>query len=112
MGCPCHIIHNTAEQGYKAILRSSGFDLEEVAVDLCYWFDKSTKRKSELESYSQFCNIEYKQVLDHCSTRWLCSQVVTKRIIDMHEPLRSYFLSSGQEEKTRFERLKKYSLIQ
>ena len=107
MGCPCHIIHNTAEQGYKAFLRSSGFDLEEVAVDLCYWFDKSTKRKSELESYSQFCDIEYKQVLDYCSTRWLCSQVVTKRIIDMYEPLRSYFLSSGQEEKTRFERLKK-----
>ena len=43
---PCHILHNTAEQGYKAFC-SCGFDLEELAaVDLCYWFDKSTKTKA------------------------------------------------------------------
>ena len=54
-----YILHNTAEQGYKAFSRSSGFDVEELAVDLCYWFEKSSKRKAELESYSQFvmCNI-------------------------------------------------------
>ena len=63
MGCPCHIIHNTAEQGYKAFSKSSGFDVEKLAVVLCYWFDKSTKRKAKLESYSQFCDVHYRQIL-------------------------------------------------
>ena len=94
IGCPCHIIHNTAEQGYKAFSTSSGFDLEELAVDLCYWFDKSTKRKSELSSYSDFC------------ARWLCMQAVIKRIIDMYEPLQSYFNSESiTTGNSRFERL-------
>ncbi len=106
MGCPCHIIHNTAEQGYKAFSKSSGFDIENLSVDLCYWFDKSTKRKAELESYSQFCDVQYRQILDFCSTRWLCMQAIIRRIIDMYEPLQSYFRSSGQEDKSRFERLK------
>ena len=86
MDCPCHIIHNTAEQGYEAFSKSSGFDVEELAVDLCHWFDKSTKRKAELESYSQFCDVRYRQILDFCSTRWLCMQAVIKRVIDMYEP--------------------------
>ena len=99
MGCPCHIIHNTAEKGYKAFSVASGFDIEELAVDVCYWFDKSTKRKASLESFSTFCDIEYKQMLDFCSTRWLCMHAVVKRMIDMYEPLRSYFTSSAPDEK-------------
>lgn len=99
MGCPCHIIHNMAEKGYKAFSVASGFDIEELAVDVCYWFDKSTKRKASLESFSTFCDIEYKQMLDFCSTRWLCMHAVVKRMIDMYEPLRSYFTSSAPDEK-------------
>ena len=45
MGCPCHIIHNTAEQGYKAFSKLSGFDMEALAVDLCYWFDSQRKER-------------------------------------------------------------------
>ena len=33
-------------------------------------------------------------------------QAVIHRVIDMYEPLRSYFCSSGQEDKSRFDRLK------
>ena len=36
IGCPCHIIHNTAKQGYKAFSKAAGFDLEELVVDVCY----------------------------------------------------------------------------
>lgn len=75
-------------------------------MDVCYWFDKSTKRKAELNSYSEFCDIEYKKILDFCSTRWLCMQAVVKRIIDMYEPLRSYFNSLNPENSNRFERLR------
>ena len=57
-GCPCHV-HNAAQKGGTAFARCCGFDAEEFAVDLYYWFDKSTKRKNELKFYNAFCNQEY-----------------------------------------------------
>ena len=60
MGCPCHIAHNTANTGGEAFTQEVGFDIEEVVVDLFYWFDKSTKRKSLLEEYCCFCDVEYR----------------------------------------------------
>ena len=29
----------------------TNFDVEELVIDLYYWFDKSTKRKNELQSF-------------------------------------------------------------
>ena len=58
-GCPCHIIHNTAQKAGEAFTKSCGFDVEDFTVDLFYWFDKSTKRKNVLLSYCEFCDQEY-----------------------------------------------------
>ena len=55
-GCPCHIIHNAAQRAGEAFSVACGFDIEELVVDLYYWFDKSTKRKNELRSYCMFCD--------------------------------------------------------
>ena len=98
MGCPCHIIHNTAEKGYKAFSKSSGFDVEDLAVDLCYWFNKSTKRKAELESYSQFCDVQYRQVLQPDGSACKLSYIGSLSM--------NHFSSATQEDKSRFERLK------
>ena len=73
MGCPCHIIHNTAQKASQAFCSVSdgtcslisatlyiasnysykraqitGFDVDDFLVDLYFYFDKSTKRKAEL----------------------------------------------------------------
>ena len=32
----------------------SGFNVEDLAIDLFYWFDKSTKRKALLSEYCNF----------------------------------------------------------
>jgi len=82
ISCPCHIVHTIAKQGCKAFFKSSGFDVEELTGDLCYWLDELIKRKAELESYSQFCDVQYKQILDICSTRLSSLQAVIKRVID------------------------------
>jgi len=42
VGCPCHMVYNTATKAAEA---ETGFDVEDLLVDLYYWFDKSTKRK-------------------------------------------------------------------
>ena len=51
MGCPCHIVHNTAEKGAQVFSDVSGFQLEKLLVDIYFWFDKSTQRKAGLEDY-------------------------------------------------------------
>ena len=40
MGCPGHIAHNTASAAADALRNETGFDLEELVVDMFYWFDK------------------------------------------------------------------------
>ena len=44
-GCPCHIIHNTANKAAERFSEVSRFDVEDFLVDLFHWFDKSSKRK-------------------------------------------------------------------
>ena len=58
MGCPCHIIHNTAIAGNKAFVESCGFDVGDFAVDNFYWLDKSSKRKNLLLEYCEFVDID------------------------------------------------------
>ena len=44
-GCPCHIIHNTANKAAERFSEVSCFDVEDFLGDLFHWFDKSSKRK-------------------------------------------------------------------
>ena len=44
---------------------------EDLAVDVSYWFDKSTKRKAGFGEFCVLCDTTYKEVVSHVSTRWL-----------------------------------------
>ena len=44
-GCLCYIAHNTANEDAEMFMLESGFDVEDVLVDIFYWFDRSLKRK-------------------------------------------------------------------
>ncbi|XP_073727861.1 uncharacterized protein [Misgurnus anguillicaudatus] len=52
-GCPCHIIHNTAKHAGQRFLEVSGFDPEDLCVDVGYWFRGSTNRKGYLSDEKQ-----------------------------------------------------------
>ena len=54
---PCHFIHNAAHDGAKQLEGACGFDVEEIAVDIYYYFEHSTKRKGELRSFSEFWDV-------------------------------------------------------
>lgn len=107
VGCPCHMVHNTACKAAEVFQKETGFDVEDILVDLFYWFDKSTKRKNELSSFCEFCNIQYRQVVKHVSTRWLSLEYAVDRTLLQYSGLRSYFLSCD-ETQARFERLRKH----
>ena len=79
-------------------------DVEELVIDIFYWFDKSTKRKSSLEEYCCFCDVQYRKIVKHISTRWLSLETAVERILKVYAGLRSYFLSESCSQ-ARFTRL-------
>ena len=54
VGCPCHMVHNTACKAVEVFQRETGFDVEDMLVDLYYWYDKSTKRKMSFTNFVTF----------------------------------------------------------
>ena len=61
-GCPCHILHNAASKAGGDFAAVTGFDVEDHCVDNYYWFDKSSKRKSILKEYYEFCDTNYQEI--------------------------------------------------
>ena len=103
-GCPCHILHTAASKAADAFAAVSDFSVEDHCVDLYYWFDKSSKRKSILKEYYDFCDQDYQEVIKYISTRWLCSERCVNRELKKHPGLRPYFMSENEKDK-RFLRL-------
>lgn len=106
MGCPCHLVHNVAARASDAFSKSSKFYVEDMCVDMYYWFDKSTKRKSDLEDFCVFCDVTYKQILKHVNTRWLSLNTAVNRILHVYPGVTSYF-KSRSESQPRFKRLRR-----
>ena len=103
-GCPCHIIHNAARKAGDSFSKCCGFDIEELCIDLYYWFNKSTKRKNGLQTYCTFCDQEYRAIIKHVTTRWLSLERAVERTLKQYASLRSYFRSED-EPQPRFRRL-------
>ena len=61
-------MHNTSSKAAAALSEMTGFDVEDLAVDVSYWFDKSTKRKAGLEEFCVLCDTTYKEVVSRVNT--------------------------------------------
>jgi len=70
-GMSLHIVHNTAGKAGTAYEEVTGFNIEDLVIDLFYWFQKSTRRKVCLSEYCTFCDVNYREVVKHVNTRWL-----------------------------------------
>ncbi|XP_063053561.1 zinc finger BED domain-containing protein 5-like [Engraulis encrasicolus] len=109
LGCPCHIVHNNASAAGAVYEEITGFDIEEMAVDIGHWFRSSTKRKNKLNEFCEFCDATYMEVLLHVSIRWLSLESVVMRILRLYAALRSYF-GSCNEKQARCVRLQQLFL--
>lgn len=105
-GCQCHIIHNTSAAASKSLNDVTGFDVEDLMVDIYYWFHYSTKRKVMLSEYAEFCDQDYRKILKHVSTRWLSLEKAITRVLKQYVSLKAYFLSEDGESQARFNRIK------
>ena len=107
MGCPCHL-HIIACKASETFSDATDFKLKDIYIDTYHYFDKSTKRKSLLDEYAEFCEIEYRQIIKYMyvSTRWPSLKTVVRQNLDMYLTLKSYFLSNS-ESIVQFKQLKK-----
>ena len=55
-GCPCHLIHLAAEKAAGEFPVS----VEELLIDLYYFFFKSAKRKEELKEIQELCGVPFR----------------------------------------------------
>jgi hypothetical protein len=112
MGCPCHMAHNAARKATAAFCKAlPGFDVEELLVDTYFWFEYSSKRKNVYAEYCKFVDMEYRRVLKFMSVRWLGLSTCLERVLRQYEALKSYFLSTSENDrgcKARLERLCKF----
>ena len=57
-------------------------------IDLFVWFDKSTKRKSNLSEHCTFCDIDFRKIVKHVNTKWLslerATYVISKPITEIY----------------------------
>ena len=107
VGCPCHILHNAFEKTGSSFSDEVGLDIEDHCVDLFYWFDKSSERKSILREKNEFCDKKYADIIQNISTRRLCLEKCVSRELDKFEGIKSYFISEKFSDQ-RFKRLKTY----
>jgi hypothetical protein len=94
-GCNCHVAHNAARKAASVYAKETSFDVDQLCIDLFYYFDKSTKRKQELLQFSNFCDQEYRGVIKHVCTRWLSLESSVERVLQQLPSLRSYFASQS-----------------
>ena len=104
-GCPCHLAHLAATAANDSFTEAIGVNVEDMLIDLYYWFDKSSKRKGKLAEYFEFCDQEYQQVLKHVTCRWLSLERCIERTLKKFPSLKSYFLIEGFSD-ARYKRLR------
>ena len=104
MGCPCHIVHNTAVKAVYAFEEISRCNVEDMVIDIHYWFEKSTKHKASLAEFYFFCDIDYCKKVKHVNTTWLSLDRAVTWALQQLPGLKSYFLCNDINE-SRFRRL-------
>ena len=103
-GWACHLAHIAATEANDAFTDVLGINIEDVLIDLFYWFDKSSKRKGKLSEYFELCDQDYQKVLKYASTRWLSLERCVERALKKFPTLKAYFFSESFPDQ-RFKRL-------
>ncbi|XP_074524805.1 uncharacterized protein LOC141789327 [Halichoeres trimaculatus] len=82
----------------------SRFDLEDLVIDVGFWFKGSTNRKGYLTEFCELHEAEYMEILQHVPVRWLSLERCVTQILRLYVPLASYF-KSADDNQARFRRL-------
>lgn len=67
------------------------FSIDDVLVQIYYYLDKSSKRLGKLEKVQVEENVEHKNIIKHCPTRWLSLSTCLDRLIENWDALKTFF---------------------
>lgn len=94
VGCICHLADLTVKSGMSTL----PLDIDQLFVDIFYFFFHSSKRKQGfVDLWCSLFTTEPEVILKHCTTRWLSLLRCVGRYINQLEGLKSYFRSSDEE---------------
>ena len=83
-------MHIAASNGHDSFAKVIDANIEDLHIDLYYWFERSTKRKGVLLEYMELCGHEYAKILKHVSTRWLSLERCVQQTLEKYSGLKSY----------------------
>ncbi|XP_060772916.1 uncharacterized protein LOC132883380 [Neoarius graeffei] len=95
IGCICHLANLCVKDGVKVL----PFKVDDLLVDVFYFFHHSSKRIQDFKEFQQFTEVEEQQILKHCPTHWLSLEKVCNHLLSQLPALRSYFASHKDVEK-------------
>ncbi len=98
VGCICHLADLTVKAGMESLL----VDIDQLFVDVFYFFFHSSKRKQQFADH--WCSLfssEPTTILKHCTTRWLSLLCCVGSFIIQFDGLKSYFLSCDEAETVK-----------
>ena len=77
IGCICHLDSLCVKDGVKALQ----FKVDDLLVDIFYFFHHSSKRIQEFKAFQEFTELDEDRISKHCPTRWLSLEKVANRTL-------------------------------
>lgn len=98
VGCICHLADLTIKAGMETL----PVNIDQLFVDVFYFFFHSSKRKQLfVDNWCSFFSSEPETILKHCTTRWLSLLRCVGRYFSQYDGLKSYFLSCDESESSK-----------
>ena len=94
VGCICHLANLTIKAG----VTKSAVNIDQLFIDIFYYFYHSSKRNQEFaDLWCSLFTSEPDAILKHCPTRWLSLLRCVGRYLAQYQGLKSYFLSCREQ---------------
>ena len=90
--CNCHLAALIANHASKVL---PDF-LEDVTIQVWYFFQKSPKKYRMFEEFQVFVDSKPHKLLKAGQTRWLSLEMCVNRLLEQYDALLSFFRSSGE----------------
>lgn len=88
-----YIVHNTT----KPALDQLSVDVESTLLKVYTFFSTTAKRRESLKEFCAFDDVEFHETVCHAVTRWVQLNLAITRLPQNWTPLKSYFLSIGDD---------------
>lgn len=94
--CNCHLAALIANHACSVLPDN----LEDLTVQIWYFFQKSSKRQRVFEEFQAFVECKPHKLLKAAQTRWLSLEACVLRLLEQYDALLSYFRSTDETSAT------------